>query len=1310
MQQHQPRQQTGFNDMQMLQQHIIFKKLQELQRQPQLQELGDARLQNYINQLSAINKQNSGGQFQPLINGTPVHDASQMFMVGNVNSVLHDVPPSVPEFPNGLVGSQARSQPLGSMGLLPQQLDVSLYGSPIPSARYNLSQYSHLQGISNDSADVLTKYSDNLAKPAVRSSAFSNPFAGDHHNVPSDQLCMPDGAFISEQVCQQKNLLGLPENFPQVNSLQRNASQQEFSGRQEHAGWPGLFPVKTTQNAPSQHLATLDPLEEKILFNMDDTSWDNSFGRCTGMNTGNFENTSECTDYLGSLPSIQSGSWSALMQSAVAEVSSSDTGLQEEWSGLSFQNTEMSTDNQPSSFMDSGVQQTGWVDNNAQSVSSLSSESLFNDSNMSSILPGFQQSTIHFPIKQREVMCSHSPHESFEQSVNDASDCNYQQAQPIEGGQPDQILQPLENAWPGQNKHSKNDTHQRSISSYTSSNLSCNKLIGENVASSSPYGNGMLNICNKDNASRHIITGHELTENAWQYRGDSRPVAGGNQTLSGQVSLASSGHKQGYFGQFKSAGNVSNGIMDLEKGHPPDVQRNSKASDEVPPIGNARANLSAPFHRSVGFYGSNTTVQTSQNKLKLLHKDDHEREHSTVTHFGSTDSNPLSELPKEETPDTSVAQQYSHHSASQRFGLRLAHPSQQLPNSNICFSSQTSTRLVTATSPSGPYLGNQLQRQNLSAAQPTLPTMASKLPHYNFTTSQDTSHPICTNPFGQQFTIPEAESITQPFVMSVASQQVGFSSRPPSKWTNASTQQHLAGPEPGRVSSSLFLSTGSTNNSLETTTWAPNELHDQNFSRVRTASVEFDACCMNSQGTECGEEQHRKERSHQQISSERFDLSSRMGGLSQGQESMVKHASEANSMASFSFMDHSNQQHIDRAAGDGQSPAFSARDLEAFGRSLKPSHFLHKNYSLLHQVQSVKNVETDNSNRVSLKFNEASPDMNLQDVTAVAENQLMYGHNLGINNPLNDVPNAALQLNLYPTRDMNFSSEVKKHQSVKDSSHHLQDTPQEMVTLVQSYPESHSSSSNVVSNRTEFPQITLQMAPSWFQHYGTLESRQILPMYDARAAKNAAQQFPLGKPFGNLHMNTSVVSVNAADGSQIGTVWPTTDKRASPYVLPLGVPDQNLTIVRPKKRKIATSELLPWHKEVTQGPQRLENISKAELEWAQAANQLTEKVEDEAKMTEAVQPMLRSKKRLILTTQLMQQMFRPIPATILSAEAALNYDTVAYFTARLALGDACCLVSCSRSDSHLSSNHTVIISQKLWETILTEQRSWKPYY
>lgn len=83
--------------------------------------------------------------------------------------------------------------------------------------------------------------------------------------------------------------------------------------------------VDQVNDSSIEDSATLDPLEQKILFH--GSSGTESFGIM-------FEKTDNSSDF----PSLQNGSWSALMQSAVAEASNSDAGQQKEWSGLRFQN------------------------------------------------------------------------------------------------------------------------------------------------------------------------------------------------------------------------------------------------------------------------------------------------------------------------------------------------------------------------------------------------------------------------------------------------------------------------------------------------------------------------------------------------------------------------------------------------------------------------------------------------------------------------------------------------------------------------------------------------------------------------------------------------------------------------------------------------------------------------------------------------------------------------------------------------------------------------------------------------------------
>lgn len=496
----------------------------------------------------------------------------------------------------------------------------------------------------------------------------------------------------------------------------------------------------------------------------------------------------------------------------------------------------------------------------------------------------------------------------------------------------------------------------------------------------------------------------------------------------------------------------------------------------------------------------------------------------------------------------------------------------------------------TAASPTDPiYLRNQFRRPNLPAIpietqspQPTLSVMTSRIPNFNTASSQGISPAKSVNPFCLQFPMLEAMPVSQPSPMSGLSQQVGPSTRPPNVWTSVSTQLHLSGTETHKVPFNLHFSADSMNKRPQTTSWPIQEAHDRKSYRG-TVSQEFESCTVNAQNFDSGDEHPRKERSQQQFSSQILDQISDTGGLVHGQESVPKRLSGA-------LMDPPLQQDIDRAQHGGiQSPAVSVNDLEAFGRSLKPSN-LHQTYSLLHQVQSVKNVETHPGRKVLEIKHGAGSNVNVEQVTTLAGHQMMYGHKSGARDPAPLEPNMKTRHNSFPTGDikmLSFSSEVGEDNSIKDSSLN----PQEMVTSGQS----HTSCDTAAPIGTDYSQISLQMAPSWYKHYGTLRNGQMLSIYDARTAKNSAQQFLPGKPFQNVHMTTPMAQLSAAGAGQTSVWQPAAmallaNKQSPPSVLPPDISDQYLTLARPKKRKIATSELLPWHKEVTQSSKRLQNI------------------------------------------------------------------------------------------------------------------------
>ncbi|CAH8384978.1 unnamed protein product [Eruca vesicaria subsp. sativa] len=115
--------------------------------------------------------------------------------------------------------------------------------------------------------------------------------------------------------------------------------------------------------------------------------------------------------------------------------------------------------------------------------------------------------------------------------------------------------------------------------------------------------------------------------------------------------------------------------------------------------------------------------------------------------------------------------------------------------------------------------------------------------------------------------------------------------------------------------------------------------------------------------------------------------------------------------------------------------------------------------------------------------------------------------------------------------------------------------------------------------------------------------------------------------------------------------------------------NQNMAVSRPKKRKNSTFLQSPWHKVYLQPSKICHSFSVSEQEWALATNTLCEKMDP----NEVVSP---SKKRLVLSTNLMQQLLRPAPTFVFSdINAPFNYETMLYFESRITLADACSLTN-----------------------------------
>ncbi|KAL3528458.1 hypothetical protein ACH5RR_007780 [Cinchona calisaya] len=808
--------------------------------------------------------------------------------------------------------------------------------------------------------------------------------------------------------------------------------------------------------------------------------------------------------------------------------------------------------------------------------------------------------------------------------------------------------------------------------------------------------------------------------------------------------------------QPKLLGQVPKNSIEMGKGQSADLQRSNKGFDEAHCQGNfpgLNANISSPFNRSFDIGTQDKVSQSSQNMLELLHKVDQSREHAAMMHTIASESNAVSEMPQAENSDGSVGRlQRSQSSNSQGFGLQLGPPMQRLPIPNQSSSSQSSLQgissLLSTNAASGigqkgqvqlvpssyvqamppsserslgennrpgvvgqtdneissyrmpgnfssafnsgfPYSRGQLQSQDIAwsggqlsrslekhasystqkddpnnrppatqSPETSFPDETGSIPRGNSVSSGSKQHSANILPgkvLALQFSAAKPVPVFQPSTVPANSLQGTSSKALPNVWSNVAAAQLLLGAQYQKVSSQ-FSQSNQTNLGNSTSAAYLNEGDQQgNF------PSEFGASSANSQAFRSEEEQLTKECTGQQVSSQNIDLVQKMN------ETLTKVLTA-------------------RTLSDG-SPANSVstqRDIEAFGRSLKPNNnLLQQNYSLLNQMQTMKNAEDDPSNRVLKRMR--GPDSGL-------DGQLVPP-TVGQSNDLTAIVGDALVprktlTSLDPTM-LSFSA-PENNMDRNFSSQHGNTTSQSVLAFSR---EGSQSSNSAALTKVDHSKISPQMAPSWFNQYGTLKNGQILPMYDAHKAailKTGERPFTVGKSSSGLHTLNSMEPLSAAavETYQFGSIKQSAipsvaAEYLSSQILPSDASGEKHPVIsRTKKRKSATSELDPWHKEVLQGSRNLQTISMAEVEWAKAANRHIDKVEEDVELMEDGSLMLKPKRRLILTTQLMQQLFRPPPAAILSLDANLDYESVAYSISRLALSDACGVVSLTNDKSH----------------------------
>eukprot|EP01018_Ginkgo_biloba_P035661 Gb_36190 [translate_table: standard] len=443
LEQHAKQQQAQQLEQHARQQHARHQQAQQLEqhaRQQQAQQLEQhARHQQQLQQL--LEKQNSGNQFYQSQFGPSMHDMSnfmrpvtmvpqmgleghspsllpgnlQRFNVGNVNWMPNGSP-LMPGVPSEMLLSQDPNIPWQALAIMGTQFDPSVYASMINNLRDGagqpLSFYPNTQGVVQELPDTSNKAASatrhQVGKPVARTVGLGASVLGEHRAISFDPASAQNEDSSGKQQALNKSLFG--QNFPQpvdanhgINNLQgntvpRRSQLQEFDANQQHKNW-NENPVQKDnfQVGPSQVFGNPDVPSENVFYNSQQSGWQSvhasqavarSDDRSQSINAGQYVQQGSyqtgCGDFLNNFASRPQGSWSALMQSAVADSSTGDAEQQDDWSGLHLQKTELVSGN--SLQLCPNVKQQGiWGEQNVQASTSLSGRSfhIFSDVNAS---------------------------------------------------------------------------------------------------------------------------------------------------------------------------------------------------------------------------------------------------------------------------------------------------------------------------------------------------------------------------------------------------------------------------------------------------------------------------------------------------------------------------------------------------------------------------------------------------------------------------------------------------------------------------------------------------------------------------------------------------------------------------------------------------------------------------------------------------------------------------------------------------------------------------------------------------------------
>ncbi|XP_010452762.1 PREDICTED: uncharacterized protein LOC104734811 isoform X1 [Camelina sativa] len=1258
-----PRPQMTFSDMQLLKQQVMVKQMHDYQIQQHLQKQQlEAGQLNSLN-LNAVNRsRSSDNQSHPLINGIPLQDASSNgwqpdLMTGNTNWMHRGISPSVQGSSSGLMITPEH----GQANLLAQQFEPSLYGMPVSGTNAPQNAFSSVQ--MNKLA--AQHGSANRSSLTNQPTSFLNQGDGqDSHMLPRSTY--QEKVLFSHTSVPDTNIRSNFENFQQDDSRERNISVQEKFGQMEGSGQLEKSFMKVPENINAlQKSSTLDPTEEKILFGSDDNLWE-AFGNSTDMSlTGNLMSSS--SDLFDACPSLQSGSWSALMQSAVAETSSDDAGVH----GWTNSNTGPHTNSHTGSrAQDLGVKASNGRDSTRAAVQHLpakgnkvsdhgllekpigqlsqmagnifhtSSSGIDEQNNSHSIQKneGMEDRFGIWKAASNQNVAAHVEHKNHSTHNPQMQRENYGLG--IAGtGNNSSALRDVQ----GNISQLKSRDGSQILESYASNNTGSNEMVNARDFSMVPGG--------RDTQSGHVGSRPSISRK-FQYHpmgnidvtNESRDdkISHLSPTLE-QVSLGN----QGYFGQSKPLGQPAMN-MRTDRGHVSQNELNctnetfnGMGSDNSP-------STSASADRSVDRYNQVKSTSSRQTMLELLHKVDQSPENSSETNVPGV---------SEAKPSADYGGQFQHNqpSASQGFNLQLAPPSQLAPTpDNVQFSRNSLQPLNSFHT--GPEKGG---------------------------TSQSRFAPWASN---QSF--PQQSTHQGPFpgILGGSNMTSGF---PYSRGYHQNQQM----PVPTRQSAANYP----LNSSSELSTSQVKERDERSDfdQRAQTPSL-INRTTHNTKGDLAegfpmlSASQPLVASSSPQQSSSSGIMSDSPAGISAPQhrfwnqpfkpqsDVLRPHPLPSNNIAvSFSRQENANR----LSSQTGGNVSLSGRDMVNM-------HELQSKDTGAKQTSDVGPMFSSMVQRNHQSFDRSLPSNNLAKESLPHDDQMAgRGESDSPKMTMEKVDNSASD-----TQKVAFKGEQQSPSRsdglVRDGHSHKTN---HMPHFGQTVSQSFSTKNYPASAGADHQQISPQMAPSWYSQYGSFKNGLVQPVNDigrSTPLKIGEQSSNVGSAVDGTHsiQLSKQFHMHQMSGSAPGLETPSSES------LLLSATDKFLNVDKPKKRKTAISELLSWNKEVMQDPQRLKTLSENETNWARTTNRLAEKVDFETLLEDG--PPIRSKRRLIYSTQLMQQLFSPPPARVISLVANSNYEFVAYNAARAALGDACSSSGTNRSECFSPPNDSNLLSER----------------